>query len=305
MIHAVTAENQHLYARQLDQMFRMRHDYYVLGHGWDGVAGRDGREIDEFDDGGVVYLMAVDPFGDVAASLRLNPCSGPTLLKKLRSDFCPDADGLLDDPGAWDLSRWIARPEDRRGAESRWRTNFQRELMIGLLEFCERRGVSRLTMLAELRLAERIRAYGWPVRYLAAPRSYEGGKGVAVAAEIETGLHVMALSRAKTGIHRSVLAEIHPGEASAASLGAINREVVRAAADIGADRLAHLARMIGKAASAGRSEEAARAIEFVSVLNRILESFGAALEDLEDHHSRVPDLDPAASGMSSAEGPRL
>lgn len=34
MIHAVSLANQHLYGRQLDQMFRMRHAYYIEGHGW-------------------------------------------------------------------------------------------------------------------------------------------------------------------------------------------------------------------------------------------------------------------------------
>jgi acyl-homoserine lactone synthase len=277
MIHVVTIANQHLYARQLDQMFRMRHDYYVLGHGWEGVAGEDGWETDAFDGDSTVYLIAADPFGDVAASLRLTPCSGPTLLQKLRGDYCPDAKEP-DDPAAWDLSRWIARPEDRRGTEARWKTNFQRELMIGLLEFCERRGVSRLTMLAELRLAERIRAYGWPVRYLGQPKSYEGGKGIAVAAEIETGLHVMALSRQKTGLHRTVSVEIEAPNIGAAPPPELSSEVLEAAADIGAEALARLARALGRAA-AGNGDGDIRAIEFVGTLNRVLETVGSGLED--------------------------
>ncbi len=288
MIHAVSQANQHLYARQLDQMFRMRHEYYVLGHGWNGVASRDGLETDEFDDGDVVYLLAVDPFGDVAASLRLNPCKGPTLLKKLRDDYCPDMNEPLGDPTAWDLSRWIARPEDRRGTEARWKTNFQRELMIGLLEFCERRGVSRLTMLAELRLAERIRSYGWPVRYLGEPKAYEGGKGVAVAAEIETGLHVMALSRQKTGIHHGVLCEVVPGPETLAH-AILQQDVLEAAIDIGAARLARLARAMARASVAGTPDEPVRAIEFVASLNRILESMGSGFEAL----AASSDLDAA------------
>ncbi len=71
MIHAVSLANQHLYARQLDQMFRMRHAYYIEGHGWAGLTSTDGKETGEFDDEHVVYLMSLDPFGDVAASVRL------------------------------------------------------------------------------------------------------------------------------------------------------------------------------------------------------------------------------------------
>lgn len=277
MIHAVTVANQHLYAGQLDQMFRMRHEYYVLGHGWDAVTGQDGRETDEFDDESAVYLLAVDAFGDVAASLRLNPCAGPTLLKKLQGEYCPGAEAASD-PAAWDLSRWIARPEDRRGNGTRWKTNFQRELMIGLLEFCERRGITRLTMLAELRLAERIQAYGWPVRYLGEPRAYEGGKGVAVAAEIETGLHVMILSRQKTGVLGAVLTEVVPGSVPPQSDPALSPELVEAVAEIGVQHLTRLARAMGRAASSGMGDETVRAIEFVGALNRILESMGGGLE---------------------------
>lgn len=50
MIHAVTLANQHLYGRQLDQMFRMRHAFYVKGPGWSDLTSKDGRETDEFDD---------------------------------------------------------------------------------------------------------------------------------------------------------------------------------------------------------------------------------------------------------------
>src|SRR5688572_10124472 len=82
MIHAVSAVNMHLYARQIDQMFRMRHAFYVEGHGWSGLISQDGRETDEFDDEHAVYLMSIDPFGEVAASVRLNPTLGPTLLSK-------------------------------------------------------------------------------------------------------------------------------------------------------------------------------------------------------------------------------
>lgn len=207
MIHAVSGVNRHLYARQLDQMFRMRHAFYVEGHGWAGLASKDGRETDEFDDEHAVYLMSIDAFGEVAASVRLNPTTGPTLLHK----FADHADAPVPRAeSVWDISRWIAAPRHRRADNPRWPSNHQRELIVGILEFCEARGLTHLVMLAELRLAERIAAYGWPLRYLGAPREYEGGKGVAVAAEFEVGPHVLALTRARTGIAGKMLVEIGP-----------------------------------------------------------------------------------------------
>jgi acyl-homoserine lactone synthase len=297
MIHVVTVRNQHLYAKQLDQMFRMRHAFYVVGHGWDGVHGRDGRETDEFDDDSAVYLIAPDPYGDVAVSLRLNPVAGPTLLKKLRDQYCP-AETTLDDPEAWELSRWIARPEDRRGEAARWRTNYQRELMLGLLEFCEREGVSRLITLAELRLAERIKAYGWPIRYLAEPRAYEGGKGTAVAAEIAVGLDVLALTRAKTGILRPVLFEAPAAEASPEPI--VEQAVAEAVRAIGADKLTALARALSASVGVRAGSETAAAVELIGALNRVLERFGAGLQDARPS---TPDLAPMPQPSATRVAP--
>lgn len=208
-VHAVSAANAHLYAAQLDRMFRMRHAFYVEGHGWADLVSDNGRERDEFDDdASCVYLMSLDEANDVAASVRLNPTTGPTLLHK----FAHWSDEPLPrSADVWDISRWIAAPAHRRGDATRWATNRQRELMIGILEFCLARGIARLIMLAELRLAERIAAYGWPLRYLGPPRAYEGGPGtrtggIAVAAEILIRPDVLDLTREKTGVRERMLA---------------------------------------------------------------------------------------------------
>jgi N-acyl-L-homoserine lactone synthetase len=207
MIHAVGAENAHLYSAQLDQMFRMRHAYYIEGHGWADLVSQNGRERDEFDNGSCIYLMSLDEANEVAASVRLNPTTGSTLLHKFAHW---SGEPLPHSADAWDISRWIAAPAHRRGDAARWSTNHQRELMIGILEFCLGRGIVKLIMLAELRLAERIAAYGWPLRYLGAPRAYEGGKGVAVAAEILVRADVLDLTRAKTGLGSQLLVDRLP-----------------------------------------------------------------------------------------------
>ncbi len=205
MIHVIHIENQHIYARQLDQMFQLRHQYYVEGHGWAGLTSKDGRETDEFDDETAVYLMSLDPLGDIAASVRLNPTTGPTLLKKF-ADWSDEA--IPNAANVWDISRWMAATQHRRGTHPRWPSNHQRELMLGILEFCLSREIARLVMLAEHRLAERIAAYGWPLRYLGAPRDYENGKGTAVAAEIGVGIDVLAMTRIRTGLSEPQLMEL-------------------------------------------------------------------------------------------------
>ena len=280
MIHAVTAANLHLYARQLDQMFRMRHAFYVEGHGWAGLTSVDGRETDEFDDEHAVYLMSIDPFGDVAASVRLNSTEGPTLLGKF-SDHASEP--LPRSESVWDVSRWIAAPRHRRADNPRWPSNHQRELMVGILEFCQTRGLTHLSMLAELRLAERIAAYGWPLKYLGAPREYEGGKGIAVAAQFEVGQHVLALTRAKTGVIGTVLVEIDP-EAVApggptASHVSLSAEFSDLVAEIGQEKLSRLVRALSRDLAGNAVDDRPRAIELVGALNRLLEASGSRPEE--------------------------
>ncbi|RYG21829.1 MAG: hypothetical protein EON93_25600, partial [Burkholderiales bacterium] len=273
MIHVVSLSNQHLYARQLDQMFRMRHTFYVEGHGWAGLTSRDGRETDEFDDEHAVYLMSIDPFGDVAASVRLNPTMQPTLLKKF-SDWSDEA--LPEAECVWDISRWIAAPQHRRATNPRWPSNHQRELMVGILEFGLSRGLTHLTMLAELRLAERIKSYGWPLRQLGAPREYEGGKGTAVAAEIEVGLHVLAMTRAKTGVAMQMMVEIDPAliapSGTPATRPSASDELKEAALAIGTTNLQALISALSR--NIAGVEDRPRAIELVGAINRLLEATG-------------------------------
>lgn len=283
MIQVITSQNHFIYGKQLDQMFRMRHEYYVLGHGWDGLTGVDGREVDEFDDLDAVYLVSVDEFGDVAASLRLNPTTGPTLLKK----FSAYADAPLPaSETCWDLSRWIARPDQRRADGKRWPSNHQRELALGVLEFCQSRGADCLTMLCEARLAERIKAYGWPVEYLGAPRAYEGGKGTAVAARIDVGDHVLAQTRAKTGIVSPVLYEV---DAAALAMRppatpAHDAEAVAGLVrEIEPQRLRELVRLLTKSVVASTNRQTdnpdpAAALSLLAAFNRMLEVSGAGFD---------------------------
>lgn len=278
MIHAVTLANQHLYARQLDQMFRMRHAFYIEGHGWSGLTSHDGRETDEFDDEDAVYLMSLDPFGDVAASVRLNPTTGPTLLKKF-ADWSDEPIPELD--CVWDISRWIAAPQHRRAKNPRWPSNHQRELMIGILEFCLSRGLTHLVMLAENRLAERISAYGWPLRQMGAPREYEGGKGVAVAAEITVGHHVLALTRAKTGVLESMLVEIDPAAHTPPSQPLLATDEFRDAAEaMPPNALRLLVRAL--ASQIAGADDRPRAIELTGAIARLLEAAGLSLEASDD-----------------------
>lgn len=174
--------------------------------------------------------------------------------------------------------------------------------MVGILEFCLSRGLTHLTMLAESRLAERIAAYGWPLRYLGAPRAYEGGKGIAVAAKIEVGQHVLALTRAKTGVTGSMLVEIDLEKIAPtgpmATAASASEDVLELAREIGTERLRRLVRVI--AAHLAGTDDRPRAIELVGAINRLIEAAGFTLDGEVEAPSPAPPQPEKRRGRSAS-----
>ncbi|MHA3790150.1 acyl-homoserine-lactone synthase [Rhizorhabdus wittichii] len=89
MIHVV---DNHLAAAKrplLQSMFADRKRLFVDLFGWD-VPVVDGKyEMDQFDNGHAVYLIADDGEGRHAASIRLYPTSEPHMLGTLFAHLCP------------------------------------------------------------------------------------------------------------------------------------------------------------------------------------------------------------------------
>lgn len=167
MIHVVSGANQHLYARQLDQMFRLRRD----PHADDASAEVDPRDAED----AVVYLISVDPWGEVAASLRFNP-----------------------GPEGWTASRWGAAPAASWLDPGALPRNPQHELMIGVMEFCARHRLDRFMLEADEQLAGRLRTYGWRLHAAGGPWAFE------VEAD------ALAVTRQTTGIAQGMLIELDP-----------------------------------------------------------------------------------------------
>lgn len=172
--------------------------------------------------------------------------------------------------------------------------------MVGILEFCLSRGLTHLTMLAELRLAERIQSYGWPLRYLGAPREYEGGKGTAVAAEIEVGQHVLTMTRAKTGVTKQMMVEIDPAliapSGAPATKPSASDELREVAFAIGAANLQALVRALSQ--NIAGADDRPRAIELVGAINRLLEAAGLSLEP--ETTEMLPGADAAGTDTTRA-----
>lgn len=89
MIYAVSAENQHQFASQLDEMFAQR----------EARAGFVSA-TDELDDEHAIYLIHMNGEGRVLESVRLNPVEGG-----------PVGPGPVAD-ARWQTSLWPAEPSE-------------------------------------------------------------------------------------------------------------------------------------------------------------------------------------------------
>jgi len=72
MIEVVTAANAPLFREELDQAFQLRHRVFVEEKGWADLAKLNGREVDQFDDGGAVHMLFLQD-GRVLGYQRMLP----------------------------------------------------------------------------------------------------------------------------------------------------------------------------------------------------------------------------------------
>ena len=63
MLHVIDRQTCSLYAPQLEESFRVRHQVFVDGLGWEDLRQADGREIDQFDTNDAVHLVFLDDAG--------------------------------------------------------------------------------------------------------------------------------------------------------------------------------------------------------------------------------------------------
>ena len=80
MIYLIDHGNRPAYLKQLEEMFRIRHDIYGGQRGWTALANPDGRDVDQYDTEDTIYLLGLDQMGRVYSGLRLNPTTGPHLI---------------------------------------------------------------------------------------------------------------------------------------------------------------------------------------------------------------------------------
>jgi N-acyl-L-homoserine lactone synthetase len=230
MLHVVTEANRHLYRKQIEQMHRQRCELFVKIRGWN-LQVRDGGEYDEGDDERAVYLILLDETGYCHSSIRVRPIDDFSyLVDNLPEWIAGDPQALRDDPGVWEMARWVSQGEDRAGGQ---------EIRIGLIECLLSRGVTRCIACGDLDVTAYGIRTGWRVEFLGIPRRYREG-GVAVATALPIAQAEVDHLRQLTGRRDQFLMEI-PAEAPWAELPLTAIETAYREAAAEADSFAALA----------------------------------------------------------------
>lgn len=198
VIHLVTAENAELFNRQIDEMFRLRYEYFVEGRGWD-LPSDNGRERDEFDGPQTVYLLKIAPGGGVVGSFRFLPTSLPHLLAKTVPTGlgvrCPQG------PTVWEVSRGVIRTEARS-------FTLMAEFCAAIVEFALIWDIATFVFLIDPGFFPTLAAMRWDTRPLAQPFDIAGEP--CLAAELRIGPDTLHLVRQVAGNVRPMLAYHYP-----------------------------------------------------------------------------------------------
>ena len=111
MITIIDRTNIYLYQRQMEQVWRLRHEIFVEEYGWGDIARDDQREIDQFDDEHAVHFLChID--GELVGYSRMLPTTGPHLLRDVYPHLCEEERPEGSD--VWEWTRYCVR-KDHRG----------------------------------------------------------------------------------------------------------------------------------------------------------------------------------------------
>ncbi len=108
MIHLIHARNRHLYATQLAEMHRQRHEHFIGERGWPLTA-IDGGEYDEYDDADAAYLVGFSTEGEVAVSVRFRPTEQTSLIADVFPHLISPTEQPVKGPAMFEATRYCAR----------------------------------------------------------------------------------------------------------------------------------------------------------------------------------------------------
>lgn len=204
MIHVVTAANRQSYARELDEMHRLRWRFFIEQRGWSELQSAQcepGLERDGYDDDRAVYLLAICDDGHVQGSMRLRPTDDKCLLKDRFSVLLAPETEARFGAQTWEITRLMRSPAFRGSdGELRLRIN------IAACEFALSRGITRFVCVVDTFLLPAMRSLNRDKhRVLGLPHPYAEGEMIAV--ELKPDEEWLARCRALGGITAPVMFE--------------------------------------------------------------------------------------------------
>ena len=138
MIKFITARNRSQYRALIDQMHQDRKRVFVDWLKWDIPVVGD-KEIDQYDTDDAIYIIDVDAEGNHVASIRLLPCSVPTLMAEHFSDMVQSP--VPADDTAWEMTRLCANP-NVKDKLAQW--TGRKNITVAAIEFALMRDIKQL-----------------------------------------------------------------------------------------------------------------------------------------------------------------
>ena len=206
MIFIVNTENRSFFAADLLAMHDQRRSIFIDRLRWP-LPSDAGGERDQYDRDDTIYLLAKSHIrGDILASARLLPTTGPHLLSDHFSHACSNVPPRGDT--VWEASRFCPNPEI---TSSRRRIELFSEIVGGIMECALLYGVTRVTFTANRALLPLALKSGWRATTMG-PTLRDGNDTItAVCASITVaGLErVKARIRCSGPLTRLVTADLH------------------------------------------------------------------------------------------------
>lgn len=149
------------------ELFKFRHEVATREMGW-RVPGIEDLDIDDFDMDSTIHIVDRDSSGSVVGASRLNPMSGPTLLRDIFPSYC--APGRMPtSQNSLEHSRFLAR---REGHSTKAYMQILGRLLLAVHEYAKIAKVETITSLTYMtHYSLAVRLFG--ARPLGMPQVYE------------------------------------------------------------------------------------------------------------------------------------
>lgn len=141
----------------LFDMHRLRKRVFKDRMGWDVSIDPNGLEVDQFDLPETVYLLSLNDDNQIIGSWRLNPTSGPTMIRDVWPQFLQTID-MPSNNNVWETSRFsVDSTEKNVHLHMAQVSRATQELFCGLTELCLMCGIREIYTMYDMRIARLLK----------------------------------------------------------------------------------------------------------------------------------------------------